>query len=486
MTVQWADDFSRYGLDDPSRDRMKDGLPYNNWVSRCRADPDPLAVGERVCFFSNGYDNNSCAENRIALPTPTNGTVGIAARYWFPSFGGGGNQRGIAVFMPLTPNSANYPDNILASVRVEANGAISIVGGLRGEYAPIATTVGPVVSTNSWSHIESSYNGTTGAIEVRLNGVTILTGVSPKTGAIYFANPIYCIGGSGSEMPVKDLVIWDGSGTHNNNFMGTVICRRFLPNADVTLGGWLPSAGTTGYDLLADSAPANVFTVTGQLTPDGANNIRINNTYYRPTAGSVDAGTPAGTSANPWLVAMGVDAAASLSNLFNAINATGVAGTTYSTALTAHPDVSGKGFSATQMLVTSDDGLTTTYVCTETMANASWASGTMSLVGPQDLSYLSADSTPPAPMQFQLQDLPPDVTSVRAILPVVRARKIDGGDGNVQASLISNGDFANGANRPITTAFTYYFDVNELSPDTGNPWTPVEFDAATSQISRTV
>lgn len=478
MTVQWADNFGRYGLGSAAQTKMRDGLPYNNWISEVFADPDPLAVGERCIQINDGTNNNPLTENRIALPVPHAGTVGWCSRFWFSSFGSGSARQCLAVFSDLAVSP-------LASLRVEPNGALWICEGLNG--AVIATTTVPVISTNSWNHVEVSYNGTTGAMEVRLNGVTILTGVSSVLGTVAFVNPTRRSGTSiGAGQLVKDLVIWDDRGTRNNNFMGTVICRRFLPNVDVTLGGWIPSGGTTGYDLLADTAPANIFTVTGQLTPDGANNIRINNTYYRPTAGSVDAGTPAGTSANPWLVVMGVDAAASLANLFNAINATGVAGTTYSTALTAHPNVTGKGLSTTQLIITSNDGVTTTYVCSETMANASWASGTMALVGPQDLSYLSADDTPPAPMQFQLQDLPPDVTSVRAILPVVRARKIDGGDGNIQTSLISNGDFANGVDRPITTAFTYYFDVNELSPDTGNPWTPVEFDAAMSQISRTL
>lgn len=480
MAVQWADNFGRYGIGAGSGTKMKDGLPYNNWLSDCIVDPDPLAAanGERCLAVNNGLTNNPLIENRIALPTPTAGLVGWCHRVWHGNMPSGTSDRPSVVFYTVAGTA-------LACMKLEPNGAYSLYNALNGTQ--IATTVVPVISTNSWNHVEVAYNGTTGAIEARLNGVTILTGVASATGTIAFVTQTLRDGtGTGQSVRIKDLVIWDGTGTRNNNFMGTVICRRFLPNADVTLGGWLPSAGTTGYDLLADSAPANVFTVTGQLTPDGANNIRINNTYYRPTAGSVDAGAPAGTSANPWLVAMGVDAAASLSNLFNAINATGVAGTTYSTALTAHPNVSGKGLSATQFVITANDGVTTTYVCTETMANASWATGTVSLIGPQDLSYLSADDTPPAPMQFALQDLPPDVTSVRAILPVVRARKIDGGDGNIQTSLISNGDFANGADRPITTAFTYYFDVDELSPDTGNPWTPVEFDAATSQISRTL
>lgn len=479
MAIQWADDFTRYGLGGDSTTKMRDGLPYNNWLSQCIADPDPVAAaaGSQCIAIDDGLDNNPLTENRIALPSPTAATVGFAARYWFTSFGSSSGRQVLVNW--VTVGLAR-----LASVQVDTNGALRIVNGAGVD---IASTVAPVISTNSWNHVESTYNGTTGDIEVRLNGTTILTGTSPQTGTIAFAHPNRRTGTSiGSGPRVKDMVIWDSSGATNNNFFGTVSCRRIVPDADVTLGGWLTSGGTTGYDLLADVRPANIFTASGNLDPDGAENIRIDNTYYRPTAGSVDAGAPAGTSANPWLVALGVDAAASIENLFEAINGVGTPGATYSTALTPHPTVTAKGYSATQILITSNDGVTTTYVCSETMANAAWSSGTMSLIGPQDLSYLSADDTPPAAMEYGFQNLPPDITSVRGLIMVGRMRKVDGGDGNVQMSLISNAVADDGADRPLTTTMSYYFDVSQLDPDTGLPWSPFAVDNMTGRVNRTI
>ena len=351
MSVQWADNFGRYGTGGSSNTPMRDGLPYNNWLSSCSDDPDPFAVGERCCFINDGFDNNPLVENRIALPSPHAGMVGFAARYWFTGFGVANSRQAVAVFfkVDLTP---------LACCHVEPNGALTIRDGIAGTQ--LATTTAPVISTNSWNHIETAFNGTTGEFEVRLNGVTILTATGAVLGTIAFCNPTRRIGNAiGAAPAIKDLVIWDDTGSQNNDFMGTVVCRRFSPNADVTLGGWTLSTGSVGYSLLAKSA----------------------------------------------------------------VN---------------------------------------------------------------DTTYLSADDTPPAPMQFGMENLPPDVTSVRAVISVVRARKIDGGDGSLQTALISNGDFDNGADRPITTAFTYYFDVSEVSPDTAAPWTPVEFDLMTTQVDRTV
>jgi hypothetical protein len=49
---------------------------------------------------------------------------------------------------------------------------------------------------------------------------------------------------------------------------------------------------------------------TGTITGTPANNdvVQIGGVYYKFTNGSVNAGAPAGTLANPWLVALGVSA----------------------------------------------------------------------------------------------------------------------------------------------------------------------------------
>lgn len=67
--------------------------------------------------------------------------------------------------------------------------------------------------------------------------------------------------------------------------------------------------------------------------------VIIDAVYYQFTSGSVDTGAPAGTIANPWKVAIGISAATALANLRTAINASGTAGTDYSTALVENPRV---------------------------------------------------------------------------------------------------------------------------------------------------
>jgi len=115
--------------------------------------------------------------------------------------------------------------------------------------------------------------------------------------------------------------------------------------------------------------------------------VVIDGVYYTWTNGSVDTGSPAGTSGNPWLVALGASSAIALQNLFNAINGTGTPGTTYSTALTTHPTVAGYAYSTTDLYISArtpgsaGNAITTT----ETGTYLAWDSGTLTGGGSSSL-----------------------------------------------------------------------------------------------------
>jgi len=103
---------------------------------------------------------------------------------------------------------------------------------------------------------------------------------------------------------------------------------------------------------------------------------------------------------------------------------------------------------------------------------------------PIDTTYISAATA--LANRFGLQDLPADVTSVRGLVLLNRSWKIDGGDGNVQMGIISGASTGLGADRPMTTAPTYWRDVIEVDPATGIPFTPSGFNASDLKQSRTL
>lgn len=177
-------------------------------------------------------------------------------------------------------------------------------------------------------------------------------------------------------------------GTISNDLLGAV---SMAATGDIGDGAdRVPS-----YLFIADGGVLWVYTedgsAIGHLTATGtvsnADVVQIGGIYYRFTNASVDAGTPAGTNANPWLVALGGTAAISLNNLYYAINAGGGAGTTYSTALTANTLVASNVQSGTDLYVVARSAGTAgnSISTTETSAGLSWGGLTLSGGGTDQL-----------------------------------------------------------------------------------------------------
>lgn len=500
MALIWADFPSGqkglYGLD---AFRMTDGIwsGFDDFMrtnvfpsvstaqTNVVADPDPTVSGYVLHPYSGTIQE---AGPRLALPGGATSTVGLGCRMWLEDLptGDWGNHGGPLLTFRTAGNVT------IASVTVLANGRIA-AATTRSGTTLLGTSLAPVIQAGAWNHVEVKMlrHASAGTLEVRVNGVAVsglvLTGLAlgaSDIGIVAFGSN-YAVAPSGTLVYYKDIIIWDGTGSEVNDFQGNVSVTDLNPDTDVSLGGWLPNVGSTGFPLVRDTLPQNTLTSIGAVA--AAETVRINSTYYAWTAGSVDAGTPAGTLANPWLVALGGSAAASIENLYKAIGASGVAGTTYSTGLTAHTTVTPLGYTATQLTVVPTDGTTTSMTFAETGTNISWKSSSTLFYYPTDTSYVTADSTPPVEAEMTVTNLPAEVTSVRGVIAIARAFNSDGGDGKLQVSLSPNGvDYALGTDRPLTTAATYYWDVSEVSPDTSVAWLPSEVDTIRIRFDRTL
>ncbi len=120
------------------------------------------------------------------------------------------------------------------------------------------------------------------------------------------------------------------SGLYNPDY-GTVNMTSTAPIGDVP-----------EYLFFADGRNLFLYIANGyakgQLsgTPVNTDTVQIGSMYYRFTNGSVDTGSPAGTSGNPWLVALGLSSVISFDNLAAAVALNGDAGVQYSTATTVN------------------------------------------------------------------------------------------------------------------------------------------------------
>jgi hypothetical protein len=118
-------------------------------------------------------------------------------------------------------------------------------------------------------------------------------------------------------------------------------------------------------------------TISG--TPVNNDTVRVDNTYYKFTNGSVNAGAPAGTFANPWLVALGASTPIAWQNLADAFANAGTPGTQYSTALTPNEVIQIISVSTTAVAVRSNliGALGNAIVTTETGGAIAWTAATL-------------------------------------------------------------------------------------------------------------
>lgn len=182
---------------------------------------------------------------------------------------------------------------------------------------------------------------------------------------------------------VSGTELWRVSTAGVKTLLGTI-------SADVTSSVSMCATAPVGttvpaYLFIAEGGVLSMWTDNGQAighlqatgTIAAGDKVQIDTLWYQWTAGAVDTGAPAGTSANPFLVAKGVGNSAALTNLFNAINDTGVAGTDYSTATTKHTSVVAYNTAGNDLYVAAIETGTAgnAIVTTETGAQLTWATG---------------------------------------------------------------------------------------------------------------
>lgn len=365
MSLEWMDNFSVYGTGvqgSAAISRMLDGAYAEVGDAGAGAgstslvtDPDTLATGTVVRLGSGGTVFNGI--RKVLASTQT--TAGSGFRFWMARVPVDVNTR------PILLQTRDVSNNPLTTVLVTPTGAIEVY---RGSHLGVVlgATTGPVLVTNAWQHVEMKilHSATVGTVEIRVEGVVVLnlTGQNTSSGGLGCAQVATNVLGGNSALDncyIKDYVVWNGGGTANNNFLGSVIIVALQPDSDEALN-WTPVGAANGWSILDNSPPV-------------------------------------------------------------------------------------------------------------------------------DTSYIEAGTGPiPAAYAATLTNLPSDVTTVRGVMTLVRARKTDGGDGNLQISALSGASVTTGANRPITSAFTYWPDVFEQDPATAAAWTPAGVNAMRMRVNRTV
>lgn len=240
MSIEHCDNFSIYG---GNVNYMLNGV----WASLGQsgaivADPDGVSPGVvwmpyTAHFYGLRYI--------LAESQPI---VGCALRQWLAN---------LAFDTSHGPNLITWLDaggNQIVVVKVLPTGALALVvtGGATFQ------TAGPVITANGWWHIEAKMNRTAGTFEIRVEGVQVLyeTGLTFTSDAFMFEQSFNTVfAGGNPDTYYKDMVLWNGAGSQNTDFLGAVLVASLVPTADVSLN-WTPAPNTdTGAQILATAPP---------------------------------------------------------------------------------------------------------------------------------------------------------------------------------------------------------------------------------------
>lgn len=257
MALVHADNFSIYGTNTAL---MLNGVYASvNQVSLA-TDPDGLSPGNVVHINSNNPGGV-----RFIMPSAQT-TVGVAARIWAPNLNFGFNVRPAIAYRDSGGSTTTVLD-------FDTTGRIR----LRSNAGTIATSTNPVITANGWYHIEAKIvcgAGATDSYEVRVEGITVMSvsAVNLQIDSVYqveVGNPNFS-GNDGSATDVywKDLVIWDGTGTYNNDFLGSVLVTNLMPTSDISLN-WTPSTGTVGWSILDNIPPVDTTYLSAPYNAGG-------------------------------------------------------------------------------------------------------------------------------------------------------------------------------------------------------------------------
>lgn len=106
-------------------------------------------------------------------------------------------------------------------------------------------------------------------------------------------------------------------------------------------------------------------------------------------------------------------------------------------------------------------------------------------VDPDDATYIYS-TTAGDLSEFDITDLPEDITYIRGVQLLGRMSKGDSGAAMTKFGMKSDASTEDAAERPITVDPTYWWDFMNTDPDTGARWTRAGLNAAWFRLTRSV
>jgi hypothetical protein len=194
-------------------------------------------------------------------------TVGMGAAYYLDALPTSNDNQRIFEFRD-TGNASQV------TIGVQSTGTISVKrGGVGG--VEIGLTESPAITAEAYQHVEAMvfFSNTVGTVEVRVNGVTVLslTGVDTVATSNVECSQVVFSGGQGGGAQggrMDDVFCYDDTGSFNNTFIGDRRVLTLFPDADTVQADWTPVGSGTGFGAIDEANPDGDTTYISAGIPD--------------------------------------------------------------------------------------------------------------------------------------------------------------------------------------------------------------------------
>lgn len=251
MALLWMDGFDHYGVGSSvGRDNMLNGI-YST-----------VASGANGCYPTSEMSRTGGRSLRMTS-TGNTSTVVLWRRIFGEAYQTTGY--GCAIYFPqiwanisrLRMAWLDSGAGIQCTISFTSTGAVTVWRG--NASVLLAQSADGVIVATAWQHIEAKVkvHGDDGAVEVRVNGVTVVSvsGVDTRgmseDSASQFAFVEVNFWNSGP-LYIDDIYMWSDEGDINNDFIGDKRVGLIIPNDDTAQSDWTPVGSGTGFGAISE------------------------------------------------------------------------------------------------------------------------------------------------------------------------------------------------------------------------------------------
>lgn len=239
MALLWCDSFDYYGN---SANLTEGAWAEITGVSLSSANPRTGTSHLR---------SGAASTARRVLGGPKT-TVGIAAAFYFSALPVANNNARLFEFR----DAANVAQ---VTIMAQSTGVIEVFRGV--STTSLGVSASPAVVAEAYQHVECVvfFSQTVGTVEVRVNGVTVvsLSGIDTVATSLVECSQV-AVGRSGSASSIidtDDVFCYDDTGSFNNTFIGDRRVLTLFPDANTIQADWTAVGAATGYECIDEASP---------------------------------------------------------------------------------------------------------------------------------------------------------------------------------------------------------------------------------------